>query len=75
MSADEEASAFEVKGAFIIEMNGKGVSINHKLTKRQSQIMIFETYMKALEYCLERKFNKPKGYKITTQNQITLPID
>ena len=75
MSAGEETGVFEIKGPFIIEMNGKWVSINHKLTKRQSQIMIFETYIKALEYCLERKFNKPKGYKITTQNQMMLPID
>ena len=56
-------------------MNGKWVSINHKLTKQQSQILIFETYLSALNYCLEHKYNKPKGYKITTQSQLTLPID
>jgi hypothetical protein len=74
MSADEETSAFEVKGAFIIEKikTKQCISKSNKLTKIHSQIMIFETYLMALSYCLEHKYNKPNGYKITTQNQFML---
>jgi len=73
-SKDENQSVFEIKGAFIIENKSTGqfVSKTDKLTRVPSQVMIFETYIQALEYCLDHKFNKPGGYNISMQNQLLL---
>ena len=73
-SKETNQSVFEMKGAFIIENKSTGqfVSKSHKLTKIPSQVLIFETYIQALEYCLDHKFNKPGGYTISLQNQLEL---
>ena len=76
-SQEPITNVFVIKGAFIIEKTKakQWISKSNKLTRTPSQIMIFETYLKALDYCLEHKYNMPNGYKITTQNQFVLSID
>ena len=71
-----DSNVFEIKGAFIIEKtkSKQWISKSNKLTKIPSQIMVFETYLLALNFCLENKYHRPKGYKITTKDQLELPI-